>query len=80
MMVVYVRGTRVMVVSSEGGTPDALRISGGGLSDPVWSPDGSAVAVIVNRGGDEISLVSLDGGNETIEIPEFDDLDGLTWR
>ncbi len=49
-------------------------------SPPSWSPDGRRIAVIewtTNR--DQLVLVNLDGGSETIKLPELDELYDPDW-
>jgi WD40 repeat protein len=58
-------GTNIVLIDIDGGKIEPLPSEDGmGNIDPAWSPDGSYLAFVSNRGGSsEIWVVNLDGSN-----------------
>ena len=51
------------------------------VSPPSWSPDGKRIAVIewtTNR--DDLLLVDVEGGTESVRLPQFDELYDPSWH
>ena len=70
----------IEVVPLFGGSPRVLT-SGGDASNPVWSPDGEAVAYVTTNGRPSIAIQMRDGGPATtLALPDYDSVWYLTWR
>lgn len=72
---------RIQIIPAVGGEPVVLPQIGADDSNPVWSPDGSALAIVTTTNEwDDIWIVPLSGGEPVLlDLPGRERLWYLTW-